>query len=185
MLKQEDAVKYFREHEGVVNHMYLDVVGLVTIGVGFLLRNPAAAQALTLLRRDTGAPATDEEKRRDWESVNSQEKAKLAKTYKKFTKLDMSDAEIDKGLVIRLDDFATNLRQRFDDFDGFPDQAQLGLLDMIYSLGPKGLFVGFPKFCAAADDEDWKACARESKRGGVSDSRNADLKQLFLDAAKA
>ncbi len=183
MFKLEDAVKYFREHEGVVNHMYLDVVGLVTVGVGFMLPNPAAAQALKLVRRDTGAPASDEEKRQDWESVHRREKAKLAASYKKFTQTGLPDSEINLELANRIGDFARNLRQRFPKFDQFPDKAQIGLLDMIYSLGPRGLFTGFPKLCSAVDAQDWKACAEESQRRNVSTSRNADLRQLFLDAA--
>ena len=184
MFKQEDAVKYFREHEGVVGHMYLDVVGLVTIGVGFMLPNAAAALALELVRRDSGAAATDGEKAQDWESVHAQEKAKLASTYKKFTKLDLPDSEVDLELESRLDDFARNLRQRFPKFDRFPDQAQIGLLDMIYSLGPRGLFNGFPTFCSAVDVQDWKTCAQEGVRRNVSAGRNSDLQQLFLDAAE-
>ncbi len=184
MFRQEDAVTYFRTHEGVVNHMYLDIVGLVTIGVGFMLPNPAAAQALRLVRRDTGKPATGEEKAAEWETVHAQRKAMRASTYKKFTNLDMPDAEVDKQLGVLIDDFVRNLHNRFPKFGKFPDPAQIGLLDMIYSLGPKGLFVGFPKFCSAVDAQDWKACARESRRRNVSDNRNADLKQLFVDAAK-
>jgi GH24 family phage-related lysozyme (muramidase) len=184
MFRQEDAVKYFREHEGVIAHMYLDVVGLVTIGVGFMLPSPVAAETLKLIRRDSGAPATKEEKRRDWESVRAEAKAKRASTYRKCTQLDLPEAEIDRRLAELLEDFARSLRGRFPKFDRFPDTAQIGLLDMIYSLGPRGLFVGFPKFCAAVDQQDWRACARESKRRNVSERRNADLKQLFLDAAK-
>jgi GH24 family phage-related lysozyme (muramidase) len=183
MFQLAAAVKYFREHEGVVRHMYLDVVGLVTIGVGFMLPNPAAAQALKLVRRDTGAPATDEEKRRDWEAVRGQLKARRASAYRRFTALDMPDAEIDQRLITLIGDFARNLRGRFPKFDQFPDPAQLGLLDMAYSLGSRGLFVGFPKFCAAVDAQDWKKCAQESGRRNVSESRNAVLRQLFLDAA--
>ena len=182
MFKQEDAVTYFRTHEGVVSHMYLDVVGLVTIGVGFMLPNPAAAIALGLIRRDTGAPAAGAEKAQDWESVHEQEKAKVASTYKKFTKLDLPDSEINKELANRLMDFTRNLRARFPKFDQFPDKAQIGLLDMIYSLGPQGLFHAFPKFCAAVDAQDWETCALEGDRRNVSAARNADLKQLFLDA---
>jgi len=184
MFQQTDAVKYFRDHEGVVSHMYLDVVGLVTIGVGFMLPNPAAAQALSLIRRDTRAAATSDEKAQDWESVHALRNAMRASTYKKFTQLDMPDAEIDKRLSVLIDDFARNLGGRFLKFDKFPAPAQIGLLDMIYSLGPKGLFVGFPNFCAAVDAQDWKKCAKESKRRNVSETRNADLKQLFLNAAR-
>ncbi len=183
VFKPEDAVKYLRQHEGVVSYMYLDVVGLVTIGVGFMLPNADAATVLNLVRRDTAAPASVDEKRQDWESVHSQDKAKLAQAYKEFTKLDLPDAEIDRELTKRVNDFQRNLTNRFPKFDGFPDQAQTGLVDLIYSLGPRGLFNGFPKLCAAANAGDWNACAEQSSRGNVSATRNADLKQLFLDAA--
>jgi GH24 family phage-related lysozyme (muramidase) len=184
MFEQADAVKYVRDHEGVINHMYLDIVGLVTIGVGFMLPNPAAAAELKLVHRDTGDPANKQEKAAEWETIHAQVKAKRASSYRKFTALDMTDAEVDKRLIVLLDDFVRNLRQRFPAFDNFPDPAQIGLLDMIYSLGPAGLFKGFPLFCKAVDDQNWKKCAGESSRRNVSGARNADLKQLFLDAAK-
>ena len=183
MFRMEDAVKYFRNHEGVVSHMYLDVVGLVTVGVGFLLSTARSAHGLAFVRRDTGVLASDTEKAADWDAVRAQPKAKLAKSYKKFTQLDLPDSEIDRRLEQLIADFVSTLRGRFPKFDSFPDKAQIGLLDMIYSLGPKGVFIGFPAFCAAVDAKDWKKCARECKRRNVSDSRNADLQQLFRDAA--
>jgi GH24 family phage-related lysozyme (muramidase) len=183
VFKPEDAVKYLREHEGVVSYMYLDVVGLVTIGVGFMLPSPDAAEALNLVCRDTRAPASAEQKRQDWESVHTQAKAKLAAAYKPFTKLDLPDSEIDSELAKRLNDFTKNLNNRFPEFTAFPATVQIGLLDMIYSLGPRGLYHGYPKLCAAAETLDWKTCAEQSSRGNVSGKRDADLKQLFLDAA--
>jgi GH24 family phage-related lysozyme (muramidase) len=185
MFNLEDAIQFFRQHEGVVSHMYLDVVGLVTIGVGFLLPNTAAAQALNLIRRDTGDPGSDEEKAQDWESVHAQSKARPAASYQAFTRLDLPDAEIDRVLAGRIQDFTRNLRQHFPNFDAFPDAAQIGLLDMIYSLGPQGLFKGFPKFCAAAEAQDWTACAHEGARRNVSQTRNDDLKRLFQEAANS
>jgi GH24 family phage-related lysozyme (muramidase) len=183
VFKCEEVVKYLREHEGVVRYMYLDVVGLVTIGVGFMLPNADAVTALNLVRRSDSAPASADEKRQDWESVHSQGKAKPAQTYEQFTKLELPDSEIDRELTKRVNDFQRNLTSRFPSFDGFPDEAQIGLLDLIYSLGPRGLFNGYPKLCAAAELGNWKACAEQSTRRNVSDNRNADLKQLFLDAA--
>ena len=95
----------------------------------------------------------------------------------------MPDAEIDKVLQDFLQTFTTALRQRFPKFDQFPEKAQIGLLDMTYSLGALGLFKGYPRFCTAVDAQDWKTCAREGARRNVSDNRNADLQQLFRDAA--
>jgi GH24 family phage-related lysozyme (muramidase) len=183
MFQPEDAVAYLRKYEGVVNFMYLDVVGLVTTGVGFLLADAAAAGPLAFIRRDTGAPATDDEKRADWEAVHARPKAELAANYRPFTILDLPDAAIDLELTRRIDGFVRNLQSRFPQFAEFPDTAQIGILDMVYSLGPGGLFRGFPRFCSAVDRQDWPACAREGVRGNVSPARNDELQQLFLEAA--
>lgn len=185
MFKLEEAVKYFRAHEGVIPHMYLDIVGLVTVGVGFLLRKPEDAVAIPFVNRKTGKAATAAEKRADWASVNAQEKAKLAATYKKFTQLDMTDAEIDKRLGTFISDFATALRRQFKDFDSYPQSVQIGLLDMVYSLGPDGFVKGYPKLCAAVVKKDWTTAANECERKGVSPTRNKDCKQLFLDAVNS
>ena len=182
MLQLEAAVAYLRRHEGVVNHMYLDVVGLVTIGVGFMLPDAAAAKALNLVRRDSGDPASTDEKAADWEAVHSRPKAQLAADYRAFTRLYLPDAAIDGELTARVGGFARNLQNRFPQFQLYPAPAQTGLIDMVYSLGPAGLFRGFPKFCAAADREDWDACAQEATRGNVSPARNEDLRGLFLAA---
>ena len=183
MFLPQDAVSYLRKYEGVVNFMYLDIVGLVTTGVGFLLADAAAAGPLAFIRRDTGAPATDEEKRADWEAVHARPKAELAANYRPFTCLDLPDAAIDLELTRRIDGFLRNLESRFPQFAEFPATAQIGILDMVYSLGPGGLFRGFPRFCSAVDQRDWTACAREGLRGNVSQARNDQLRQLFCEAA--
>ena len=182
MFQPEDAVEYLRRHEGVVNYMYLDVVGLVTTGVGFLLPDAAAAEPLAFVRRDTGAPATNDEKRAEWEAVHAQPKAEVAASYRPFTFLDLPDTVIDRELTARIDGFVKNLRSRFPQFEEFPDSVQIGLIDMVYSLGPAGLFRGFPKFCSAVDRQDWLACAREGVRGNVSQARNDELEKLFIGA---
>jgi GH24 family phage-related lysozyme (muramidase) len=185
MFQLEEAVAYLRRHEGVVNHMYLDVVGLVTIGVGFLLPDAAAAQALNLVRRDGGNPASVDEKAADWEAVHSRPKAELAANYRAFTRLDLPDTAIDAELADLITGFVRNLESRFPQFQNYPAPAQTGLIDMVYSLGPAGLFRGFPKFCAAVDQQDWAACAQEGIRGNVSQSRNEELQGLFVEAAAA
>ena len=185
MFQTDAAIEYLRRHEGVVNYMYLDVVGLVTIGVGFLLPNAAAALELALIRRDTGAAASDAEKRSDWESVHARPKAELAVNYRVFTRLDLPDAAIESALRARIADFSRNLQSRFPKFPDFPAPAQTGMIDMVYSLGAAGLFRGFPRFCEAVDREDWLACAQESIRGNVSEERNEALRELFLDAGRA
>lgn len=173
------AVQYFREHEGVVNHFYLDVIGFVTVGVGFMLPNADTAADLDMVSRLTGDPASTEAKRSEWHRVKQQEKARRASHYKQFAKLDMPDAAIDAKLVANLDGFYTRLVDRFPQLPTFPESVQLGLLDMAYSLGSRGLFSKYRKFCFAVDRQDWTVAAAESGRRNVSVSRNSALRELF------
>lgn len=49
------------EWEGKVPWMYLDSKGLVTVGVGFYLKDVTQAQALPFINMSTGNPATADE----------------------------------------------------------------------------------------------------------------------------
>lgn len=184
-MTKEEIFNHFKKHEGVISHMYLDTVGKVTIGIGFMIPDPHSALAYGLVNRDSGAAATNLEKVADWTKVSQQAKGKIAGSYKKFTKLDMPDAEVRRVLDDKLRAFAESLRTRFPRFDAFPATAQLALLDMIFNLGPNGLFKGFPKLCRAADRLDWAACSAECTRAGIAEERNEDCRKLFIAAIPA
>lgn len=184
-MTQAEIFAHFEKHEGVIDHMYLDTVGKVTIGIGFMMPDAASALAYKLVNRKTGAAATTAEIAADWGKVHEQQKGRIASTYRKFTKLDLPLAETQRLLREKLDAFATILRTRFAGFDAFPAPARLALLDMIFNLGPTGLVKGFPKLCRAADRGDWKNCAAECRRLGVHESRNDETRDLFLTAAVA
>jgi GH24 family phage-related lysozyme (muramidase) len=97
----------------------------------------------------------------------------------------MPEAEVRRVLESKLRAFAESLRLRFAAFDTFPATAQLALLDMIYNVGPSGLFNGFPKLCRAAERREWARCADECRRVGISAERNEDCRNLFLAAVLA
>jgi GH24 family phage-related lysozyme (muramidase) len=181
-MTRDEIFKHFQRHEGVISHMYLDTVGKVTIGIGFMIPDPHSVLAYRLIHRETGVAATSAEKQADWTKVSQQSKGKLAGTYKRFTQLDMPENAVRRMLSAKLRAFSESLRTRFPEFDGFPPQARLALLDMIYNVGPNGLFKGFPKFCRAAERLDWEACAAECSRKGISPERNEDCRKLFLKA---
>lgn len=174
----EFTTAYFRAHEGCVPHLYLDVVGLPTCGIGFLLTSEDACAALDFVRKD-GVAASDEEKRREWQAIKAMEKGHVANFYEPHCALRLPDAAIDAEFARIVGRFEASLRKRWPGFDGFPHSAQLGLLDMAYSLGEGGLFKGYPKFCVAVDAGDWTAAASECVRRGVSITRNADCAALF------
>jgi GH24 family phage-related lysozyme (muramidase) len=184
-MTKEDIFRHFEKHEGVIPHMYLDTAGKVTIGIGFMIPDPHSALAYRLTNRVSGAAATSQEKLADWTQVAQQTKGKLAQSYRKFTQLDMSDDDVRRVLDDKLRGFAESLRTRFAAFDTFPPSAQLALLDMIFNLGPNGLFKGFPMMCKAAGRLDWAKCAAECKRLGISNGRNDQTRGLFLAAVPA
>lgn len=188
MTWRDEAATYLRQHEGVISWAYLDFVGLVTIGVGYMVPTADAMVSLDMVRVDSGdyvfpTEASIEDLRAEWGTINSQERAHVASYYKPFCKLRMQDSEIERLLLQTINGFAENLWKRFPALDTHPNSANVGLMDLIYSLGPQGLFHGYPKFCAAVDAKDWHTAAEECGRQKVSPERNAALRGLFLEAA--
>ncbi len=171
-------IDYFKAHEGVVSHLYLDTVGLVTVGIGRMLPSPGDCATLGFVRLD-GSPAVDEEKREEWLTVKAMEKGHVASFYEPHCKLRLPESAIDAEFYRVLGCFIATLKARWAQFESFPESAQLGLLDMVYSLGQKGFLMNYPRMCAAVDMRDWRSAAAQCARRGVSASRNADCAGLF------
>ncbi|MEE8300976.1 MAG: hypothetical protein V3S24_00920 [Candidatus Tectomicrobia bacterium] len=181
----EELREMIKTGEGCIPHMYLDTVGKVTVAVGQMMPTATDAETLTFVRRDTGASATAAEIRADFESVAQQTQGRIASSYKQFTQLDMPEQAIDILLDRRIDEFQVGLRRDYSDYDSYPEPAKLGMIDMAFNLGNQGLVSKFPTFTRAARAQDWRACANECRRNGISDTRNAETKQLFEAAATA
>ena len=167
-----------KEGEGCIPHMYLDTVGKVTVAVGQMLPTAAEAERLTFIRRDNGNQATDAEIRQDFEAVARQTAGRVAAAYKQFTQLDMPEDAINALLDARIEGFEAGLRRDFSDYDSYPDEAKLGLMDMAFNLGGTGL-KKYAKMKAALEKavkskakEDWETAAKESHRNGIQSSRN-------------
>lgn len=182
--KFRDKVReLIKEGEGCISHMYLDTVGKVTVGVGNMLNKPSSAAALPFILEENREKATPELIEEEFELVNSQTPGKVAKYYKQFTKLILSEHEINQLLDVRLDKFESKLKIDFPKYDSYPEDAKLGLIDMAYNLGNKGLVSKFPTFTNAARKGDWLTCANECRRKQLQDSRNELVKSLFLRCA--
>lgn len=171
--------------EGVIPHLYLDTVGAVTVGVGNMLPNVAAAQQLRFVQRTTQAPANADEIAADFDAVRQQPKGKVAGAYKAHTKLDLPAAAIDELLDARIAGFQRELRSKFADFDRYPITAQFALVDMAFNLGTHGLVTKFPKFTKAVIAKDWATAAKESHRPQVQASRNATVRRWLEEAGGA
>src|SRR5688572_28003833 len=96
--------EYSEPLEGRVPHMYLDILGLVTCGVGNLIDPVSEALKLPWKRRSTGKPATEHEVRAAWNALKARQD--LARRHVShaaaITGLFLTDPDIDDLVARRL-----------------------------------------------------------------------------------
>jgi GH24 family phage-related lysozyme (muramidase) len=171
--------------EGKVAYMYLDKRGFVTVGVGNLVSSVDEAKKLPFVNADTGKTATPKEIETAFTAVSKMAWPREAAHYKQNPSIELKDETIKPMAIKRLkEEFVPGLRKIFNGFDGYPDPAKQALVDMVYSLGIKGL-KKFKKLITAAEKGDWQEAANESHRMGARDTRNNWTRERFKKSAKA
>ena len=176
----EQSLTKLKEFEGCVPWMYRDTVGKVTVGVGLMLPDAKAAQALPFF---LGArAATPEEIAVEYARVDAMTLGRASGFYKTQTSLELTQQTIDAKLSSVLQGFEADLRAEFPHYDSLPDGVKMALLDMIYNLGPAGLFKGFPHLIAAVQTGAWAQAAEHCMRRGPGTARNNWTRQQFLSA---
>ena len=175
-------------NEGRVNHLYLDTKGLVTVGVGTMLPNVAAAQALSFVVRSTQAAATAKEIETDFNAVLAMTAAQLAAKYRPSTLLDMPETQIDSLLDTEITTREAALKVEFKDYDTYPAGARRALLDMVFNLGMGSAskntgLLAFKTMKTAIEAGDWKKAAAACHRKGPSEARNNWTRDRFLESA--
>ena len=182
--------------EGRVPFMYLDVLGLVTVGVGNLVDPVLAAQALPFRFKNRpgiaapGSTATADQIAAEWQALKNDPSLKTRgyKACEPITQLELSDDAIDSLIIDRLTKNESFLkRQRwFQDFDTWPADAQLGLLSMAWAMGPAGPGT-FPSFRVACQRLDFNTAAAQCKMNEAGNPgvvpRNQANFTLFSNAA--
>ena len=121
-----------KEYEGARRKMYLDSVGVPTIGIGFNLDKPGARERI----EDLGL---------DYEAVRSGRKMISDKQMLILFKEDMATAEADA-------------RALFPNFDELPQEKQMVLVDMAFNLGRTKLSE-FRQFRNAISEKDYQRAA--------------------------
>lgn len=183
MRNRKALLEEIRGHEGKVAHIYLDSRGNVTVGIGQLLRTAAGAKKLPFVHRRAGQKATEEEIEQEFRKIEEQEPNLAAGKYKRLTRLELPEEEIEKLFSKQVERFEAGARKQFKGFDGYPLAAQIALVDMAYNVGLAGL-ARFKRLKAAAERGDWKAAAEAAQRKGIGEQRNQRTKELFLKAAQ-
>jgi GH24 family phage-related lysozyme (muramidase) len=186
--------------EGFYSSMYLDSVGLVTIGYGTMLPDANTAAAISFIHKK-GTVATVAEIRAAYNVIHSgsaAQKAALpkqkfgARHYEKVTDLRITQATASQLRDTHIDADYQQLRSIYPKFDDFPDAARIALFDMIYNLGAghgktrhhraTGLraYVGMN---AAIARGEWAKAAQLCHRHGIPPARNAATAALFKSCA--
>jgi GH24 family phage-related lysozyme (muramidase) len=165
-----------REAEGVVEHLYLDTRGNVTVGVGHLVPNVAAAMQLPL------EPSCDIAA--DFARVAAAPKGKPATLYATFCKTKLSADDVDALLEKDTLGFLLELQKHLPQFPAYPFPVQDAVFDMAFNLGIAG-FAKYVNLRASLDAKDWAACARRCHRLGISDQRNKRTAAMFTAAVEA
>jgi hypothetical protein len=180
--------EFSRRFEGYVHWMYLDVKGLVTIGIGNLINSPETVGPLPFTDKTSGAKATRAEILTEWNAIRARQDLKNHRytAFEPLTRLRLSDDAIADLVRARLGGNEDVLRNTFQDWDSFPADAQLGVLSLAWAVGaafaPK-----WPNFTAACRAADWSAAAghcklKEDGNPGVI-PRNRANARLFTNAA--
>lgn len=190
------------DKEGYVPWMYTDQhrVGgrpdgpldpLVTTAIGNLIDGSKKPGVFTFnwTHGENGPSATMDEIEQAWQTVKS-EGSKLSeqgigggdKRFAALTDLRLSHDEVMRIFDKTLNEFERRLKERFPGYDGWPADAQLGLLSMAWAMGAG---FNYPRFQSAANDgalPDFDTMADESGIPGNAPRTEAQ-KTMFKNAA--
>ncbi len=169
--------------------MYLDAMGLVTIGAGNVLDPVNEAKLLPFqFKSDPARKATEAEIESEWKSLkaNTQLAKKGYKASAKVTELELSDEAIGRLILKRLLANEKLIRRQtpFERWDSWPADAQLAVLSMAWAAGPNA-FVNFPKFSESCRLMDFTAASAQCRLSGDDTfaSRNTASQLLMRNAA--
>jgi GH24 family phage-related lysozyme (muramidase) len=165
--------------EGAIPWMYLDTRGNVTVGVGLIVPDAAAAERLPFMLGSRAA--TVAEIAAEFARVEAMPMGRPALFYRQDDGMVLEKTEIDFLLRSVLEGFEGELREKITGYEGFPDGVKLALLDMAYNLGPVGLLHDYPMLIAAVEAGNWSRASAHCFRHGPGASRNQWTQNMFLE----
>jgi GH24 family phage-related lysozyme (muramidase) len=180
----DQSLAQLKTFEGCVPWMYRDTAGKVTVGVGLMLPDAAAACALPF-QTAVGAGATAEQIAAEFARVEALAMGRLPSFYRAASSLELPEAVMDAKLSGVLAGFEATLRAHLAGYDTLPGGVKMALLDMAYNLGPAGLLEGYPRMIHAVETGAWAEAAAQCARGGINAARNAWTRQQMLAAVVA
>jgi len=170
---RQSVVDRFREFsvrfEGLVHWPYLDVKGLVTVGIGNLIDPVSSALELPWVLEGTTDRATPEQVIADWNNLKAQTRlSKLHFNYARpVTKIRLTDEGVDTLVRSKLLANESYMRKHLPDWDSWPADAQLFASSMAWAVGPGwvGIFKNCTAFLLKGDWENAAKCAAIKTEG--------------------
>ncbi len=181
-----DAFWEFSEPlEGYCPHMYADVKGYVTVGVGNLIDPLVYALQLPFRHRD-GSLATRDEIVADWAAVKND--PKMARDGHRraalVCRLHLAKDDIKSLVAAKLEQNWRHMRGRWSGIDEFPADAQMALCSLAWACGPGFRFTLFESALRRKDFAVMATeCGLQEKSNPGVRPRNARNRRLLQNAA--
>jgi GH24 family phage-related lysozyme (muramidase) len=182
---------FLRQYEGKVNFMYLDVKGLVTIGIGNLIDPVDQALKLEFGTKGGGSPVGSGEVIAEWNTVKARKDLvnQGSPAFNAITRLQLTDRGITtmvNSAAQAIETYITtnaSAQKFYANFKNWPADAQLGFLGVAWGGIPLPQF-GWHKFPVACQNEDWDTAAKECTiTSAIAAGRNEAHKLMFSNAA--
>ncbi|MDW7551523.1 glycoside hydrolase family protein [Pseudoalteromonas peptidolytica] len=187
----QQVIHHLLQFEGEVFHLYLDVNGNPTIGVGFHMQTIEQFCQLPMQDRRAKRAATLQQKHDEYRRIKSKPTGYKASWYAQYTELTLPPSASKQLLLKHIQGFESALAHFLEQqavgcipYHKLPTPAKHALLDMAYNLGTNKLFLAFPKLINAISTQDWKQASQECSRLHISPARNEATKRLFLNCRK-
>ncbi len=184
-MTRDQFVDKLKEFEGTATHMYLDSIGVVTVGTGLALKTAAEAQKLSFTNRTTGKAATAAEIKADFDKVSAAAKGWSASSYKTYTALDAKPSSASTRSSTR--GWRRPFRKRRPStriLDLPSDIQSCPLVDMAYNLGGAGLNK-FPTMKKHLEKGDFAPPPKSRTASGRAETRNTAIANWIKNAKAA
>jgi GH24 family phage-related lysozyme (muramidase) len=183
---QQNLLAFLGKFEGRgVRWLYIDTLGFVTTGIGYLTNSIDAAQRLPWKRQD-GSAADPAEIADAWNAVANQRTQDVgqlqtgsiamqggaSQAMQALTNIRLTQADVDRLAMDRALEFEKTIKGHFPAWDHLPADGQMLIMSMAWALGP-GFGSKFPSFSKAVNAGDFESARAEDSW----QHENADRKQ--------
>ena len=177
-------IKFSEPFEGAVYHMYLDIKGLVSVGIGNLITPMVLGAGYPWRRNEDGKLASAQEYAYEWNLINS--KPELAQEgwtgATRFCRLHLNPDDVATLCYAKMDSNELELRKRVPNFDEHCADVQLMLHSWAWAVGPDA---SYPRMLKLIVAKGYNAATSEcdiNPKVGTIILRNSANRQLLINA---